>query len=193
MTSKKLGYYQDRYEVVARFNNSNSKYTLVIISIAVVLVIIIFPFIASLSQKLSNQPSDITRLAYFIPLFLLVFFLHEPIHFIPLWFFSKQIPQYRVTYVLLRPNVSISRKEGFVCYLLPFLVITITSVAIAFFVDPISQLMLIIVAIFHASLCCYDFIYAFLLLRCRGNNIRLAHEKTKKGFDTIIYLYEPNK
>lgn len=187
MTQNDAGLYKGKHEVIAKFGSSDSNYLPAMVAIILVLLVIYFIIIRLFIQNKLIKPNDILHLTYFVPVLLIVYLVHELIHFFPLWVFSKKKPQLHLTYVLLQQSTSISRKEGIISYLLPFLFIAILSVSLIIFFSPIVQIGLITLIFFHTSLCCYDFIYTFLLLRCRRKNVRLSHEKQKKGFETIFY------
>jgi hypothetical protein len=126
-------------------------------------------------------------LLFVIPSLVIVMILHELIHSLFLWFFSKQKPIVRINYSLLKSNASVSKKEGVISYLAPFVVISLALVLTSIFTSPAIQLALIIIALIHGPTCHFDFLFAFRLYKCRGANIRLAHEKCKKGIDTIFF------
>ena len=129
---------------------------------------------------------------FFILFFILListWFLHELSHFFPLWLFSKQKPDYRITSVLLRENADVSKIEGLISYLLPFLVLSIGYIIISFFVAPVLQITLRIVALIHIPMCSWDFLFSFRLYKSQGTNVRLAHNKLGKLFETIFFHY----
>lgn len=128
-----------------------------------------------------------------LPFFLLVIpaiFLHELIHAAFQWLFGKQRPQlgfkFPFAYSKLRPSASISRNQGIVSALAPFLLITSILIPTALFVDPLLKVALIIVAYLHTTTCSGDFHFASWLLR-RPSNTRLRVE----DMDTVIF-YEQN-
>lgn len=202
MTSNKFGYYQNKYEVVVRFNDSSAKTKWATILLGMVLVVAAAAVLFSLipeKVKILIQAGYSPYLSFcIIPFYIAIPFLHELIHFVSLWSFSRQKPQsgfefpYYI-YIKLRSNASISRIEGLISYLLPFLVITIIFIVIALFVKPIVQVVLITLGIMHAPICSADFLSSFRLLRCRGEKIRLAHENCEAGFDTVFFRDKYNK
>jgi Putative zincin peptidase len=190
--SNDLGYYQNKYKIIVKFNDSEPKIRLAgCLTGFLIGLIMMIPFFVFVSYKIStllvNDIHSTFVLFFLFPAYFVVTFLHELIHSIFLYFFSKQKPRIRFNYSLLRANVSVSRKEGIISYLSPFVVITILFAAISFFVNPITQILLIALVIENAAASCNDFLFSFRLFRCKGPGIRLAHEKTKKGIDTIFF------
>jgi len=128
-----------------------------------------------------------------LPFFLLAIpamFLHELIHAVFQWLFGKQRPQlgfkFPFAFSKLGPNVSISRNQGILSALSPFLLITSILVVTAFFVNPLAQVALIIVVYLHTSTCGGDFHLTHWLLR-HPSNTRLRVE----DMNTVMF-YEQN-
>ncbi len=128
-----------------------------------------------------------------LPFFLLVIpviFLHELIHAAFQWLFGKQRPQlgfkFPFAFSKLRPNVSISRNQGIVSALSPFLLITSILILTALFVNPLSKVALIIVVYLHTPTCSGDFHFTSWLLR-RPSNTRLRVE----DMNTVVF-YKQN-
>lgn len=126
------------------------------------------------------------------PFFLLAIpamFLHELIHAAFQWLFGRKRPElgfkFPFAFSKLRPNVSISRNQGILSALSPFLLITSILVVTAVFVNPLAQVALIIVIYLHASTCGGDFHLTHWLLR-HPSNTRLS----VKDMDIVVF-YEP--
>jgi len=124
-----------------------------------------------------------------LPLFLLVIpviFLHELVHASFQWLFGKQRPQlgfkFPFAYSKLHPNVSISRNQGIVSALSPFLLITSILLLAVFFVNPVYKVAFIIVVYLHTPTCSGDFHFTSWLLR-HPSNTKLCVE----GMDTVMF------
>jgi hypothetical protein len=192
--------HRNKYTELVRFNNTDAstKKTIILLEMVlavVVAVIIIIYFLILAKVKILSQVHDLSTLVlylstfilYFVILFISCLLFHEIIHFIPLWLFSKKRPQFGFTYVILRPNTFISKTKALISYLLPFLVITVVFSVVLFFVNPILQAALVVMGLIHFPMCSHDLLFSFRLYKCRGANIKLAHEKRKKGIDTIFF------
>jgi hypothetical protein len=190
--SNDLAYYQNKYAVVARISSSNTRHKVACNLLGFLLAIVILPIVIGQIRTVQQGSSieSSLQILLIIPLFLTVFlFLHERLHFIALWRFSKNKPELRLFSVLLKPNSSVTRREGLISYLLPFLVITTVFGGVSIFVGTILRVVFLVVALMHVPQCCYDFVDSFILMKCRGNNIRVAHEKSGAGFDTVFFLF----
>lgn len=192
MKSNKFGYYQNKYQIIDKFNDSDQEIKQTGYLLAIVLAIIALGmYFAFVSEKIKTLITGGSfshySLLFVIPSLVIVMILHELIHSLFLWFFSKQKPIVRINYSLLKSNASVSKKEGVISYLAPFVVISLALVLTSIFTSPAIQLALIIIALIHGPTCHFDFLFAFRLYKCRGANIRLAHEKCKKGIDTIFF------
>jgi hypothetical protein len=190
--SNKFGYYQNKYQIIDKFNDSDQEIKQTGYLLAIVLAIIALGmYFAFVSEKIKTLITGGSfshySLLFVIPSLVIVMILHELIHSLFLWFFSKQKPIVRINYSLLKSNASVSKKEGVISYLAPFVVISLALVLTSIFTSPAIQLALIIIALIHGPTCHFDFLFAFRLYKCRGANIRLAHEKCKKGIDTIFF------
>jgi hypothetical protein len=201
--SIKLDNYKDKYEGVDRLNEWSSERKRVTsrldIVLIIVAVVIFFLFIPGKIQTLIQSGDSLymsLRLFYlFIPVFIALIVLHELIHYIFLWSFSKQRPQVGVkfpnAYAKLRAGASISRNQGLIGLLSPFLFITIFLITATFFVKPIAQVVLITLVLAHGTTCSSDFLVSIRLLRYR-KNIRLAHEYCEGGFETVLFNIKAN-
>jgi len=183
---------QNKYTEIVRFNNTdaNTKKTTVFLEVvlAVVVLIIIFIIVNLKKSIISSQISNLTTFVIYLGiLFITCLLFHEIVHFFPLWLFSKKRPQFGFFYVILRPNAYISKNKALLCYLLPFLVITLLFFSLSFFLNQILQVALIVMVLVHIPMCSHDFLFSFRLYKCQGANISLAHEKPKKGIDTIFF------
>ena len=188
MKSNDLGYYQNKYKIITRFNDTEPRIWRKVLPLTTALIVIgegiIFTFALKYVKGFQNVRDFLIT---FVLSGFFVMLIHEPIHAIFLRVFSKQKPQIRINYTILRPNASVSRKEGIVSYLAPFVVITILLSAMSVWVKPIIQLAFVAMVIANAAPCCQDFLFSFWLFKCNGTNVRLAHEKCKKGIDTIFF------
>jgi hypothetical protein len=190
--SNDLGYYQNKYKIIDKFNDSEPKIRLAgCLTGFLIGLITIIPFLLIVPHKIATLSTkdiqDVYLLFLLFPAYFLFLFLHELIHSIFIFIFSKHKPRIWFNYSLLGINASISRKEGIASYLAPFVAITILSAAISFFVNPIVQITLLALVIENTVGSCNDFLFSFRLFRCKGAGIRLAHEKPKKGIDTIFF------
>ena len=186
---------QKKYTEIIRFNNTdvNTKKTIhrIEVILAVVVILIILYFLNLERARLFVQVRDlIIFIVCFAILYVGCLLFHEFIHFVPLWLFSKKRPKLGFLHVILRPNTHISKNEALISYLLPFFVITIIFFTVQFFVNPILRAALIVIGLIHFPMCSNDFLFSFRLFKCRGANIALAHEKPKKGTETIFYSVE---
>lgn len=188
MKSNNLDYYQDKYKIIVRFNDTEPRVQREVVLLLTAIIVIGAGLLYIVVLKnIKSIPDMRDFLVTLIPLAIVVMLMHEPIHAIFLRFFSKQKPQVKINCTILRPNASVSRKEGIVSYLAPFLVLTILLIIITFLVKSIVQLAFITLIVANAAPCCQDFLFSFWLFNCNGSNIRLAHEKGKKGIDTIFF------
>ena len=188
MKSNDLGYYQNKYKIIVKFNDTDPKIQLQVGLLSIAIIVIGVSILYAFVLKKINGVQDIRDFLFTLILSVLfMVVIHEPIHAIFLRVFSEQKSKISPFYTMLRPNASVSRKEGIVSYLAPFLIITILLIVISFLVKPINRLAFVAPAIANVALCCQDLLFSFWLFRCKGTDIRLAHEKPKKGIDTIFF------
>ena len=141
MKSNKFGYYQNKYQIIDKFNDSDQEIKQTGYLLAIVLAIIALGmYFAFVSEKIKTLITGGSfshySLLFVIPSLVIVMILHELIHSLFLWFFSKQKPIVRINYSLLKSNASVSKKEGVISYLAPFVVISLALVLTSIFTSP---------------------------------------------------------
>ena len=182
-------YYKNKYVVVKRISSSDTKRKVAANIVGVVLLLIVTPFFLMMIHGVSSLESSL-QLLLILPLLAIVFLLlHERLHYIALWWFSKKKPELRSFSVLLNPTSSVTKIGGLICYLFPLLVISTVFMLISFFVGPTLHIVFLTVGLMHMPQCCYDLVDSFALLTCGGMNIRIACEKNSLGFEMVFFQY----
>ena len=98
-----------------------------------------------------------------------IYVLHELVHFVFQWVFSHEMPRLSLKpplpYSALALGVDISRKEGAICALSPFLCITSILVLLSMVPSPQAKAILLMAANIHIATCVADFLFIFWLFR----------------------------
>ena len=169
---------RDKYELVDKFSHWDPRNKRITKGLGLVISIILAPpaIFMTIWILLTAGYSTYVGLLFFL-LFAPVVFLHEIIHFSFQWLFSKRKPQlgfkWPYPYSALRPNTSISRDQGIICALSPFVLITLVFLIITPFVHPLAQAALIISTYLHAPTCSGDFVFTYRLSR-NSKDVRLS-------------------
>jgi len=98
-----------------------------------------------------------------------IYVLHELSHFAFQWGFSHQIPRLSLKppwpYSALALGVHISREQGVICAIMPFLLITSLLVLLSMVPNPQVKAILLMAAYIHVPTCAGDFLLIFWLFR----------------------------
>jgi hypothetical protein len=189
LMSNDRDYYKNKYVVVKRIRSSDIKRKVVANIVGVVLLLIVTPFVLTMIHGVSSLESSL-QLLLILPLLAIVFLLlHERLHYIALWWFSKKRPELQCFSVLLNPDSSVTKMGGLISYLFPLLVISTAFIVISFFVGPTLHVVFLTVGLMHMPQCCYDLVDSFALLTCDGMHIRIACEKNSQGFEMVFFQY----
>jgi len=153
----------------------------------IISLILAIPTILICSHILANAGySPYLALAFF-PLAIPTIILHELIHAVFQWLFSKQKPHLGFKrpfpYSKLGPNSSVTRNQGVLSSLAPLFLITLGLLLAVFFVSSLTRVALIIVAYLHASTCTGDLHFARWLLR-QPSDTRLRVE----DMTTVVFV-----
>ena len=192
MTDNRLQDYHDKCELVGRFNHwkPQNKQATILLGITM-LLIAAAPVIFITYWILTNTGYSPCLVFWFFPLAILMIPLHELIHFVFQWIFSKKRPQLGFKcpypYSKLRRNSSISRNQGLISALSPLVLVTVVFIVTALFVNPIAQVALIIPAYLHASICSGDLVFTSWLIK-HPKDTRLKVE----DFETVIFRNKSN-
>ncbi len=91
-----------------------------------------------------------------------IYVLHELLHFVFQWGFSHKVPRLSLKppwpYSALAVGAHISRQQGVICALSPFLLITLILVLLSLAPNPQVKATLLIAAFLHAPTCAADFL-----------------------------------
>lgn len=98
-----------------------------------------------------------------------IYVFHELFHFAFQWGFSHQIPRLSLRpplpYSALALGVHISREQGIICALSPFLFITSILVLLSMVLNPQAKAILLMATYIHAPTCAGDFLLISWLFR----------------------------
>jgi len=126
------------------------------------------------------------KLFLVVPAAISTVLIHELVHYMFHWVFSKKRPilgfKRPFPYSKLRENSSISRNQGIVSALSPLIIITVVCVLLAIKGSPMTQLIFILTAYFHATICSGDIVSTNRLLKY-PKDTRLRVE----GDETVIF------
>ena len=175
MLSNKPDNIEKSKDTLARFNhwderNEKETYRLGIIAFGLLgipaLPISVFILVAN---DLVAVDTEYYKILLFVPVAIFAVLIHELIHYVFQWVFSKKIPELRYKkpfpYSKLRENSSISRNQGIVSALSPLIIITVGCVLFAIIVSPITQVILILTAWTHSLSCGGDIMSTNRLLK----------------------------
>jgi len=105
-------------------------------------------------------------------------FLHEILHYLFQWLFSRSKPhigfKFPFPYSALAPNTYITRNQGVFCALAPFLFITPILVLSSLFMNPLLKTLFWVWALLEGATCFGDFFAVLWLLR-HPKHLKLAN------------------
>jgi len=126
------------------------------------------------------------KLFLFVPVAIFTVLIHELVHYMFQWVFSKKRPilgyKSPFPYSKLRGNSSISRNQGIVSKLSPLIIITVGCVLLAITASPMTQVIFILTDYAHALICCVYIVSTNRLLKY-PQDTRLRVE----GYETVIF------
>lgn len=146
--------------------------------IILALPLLIIAIIILSSTGYFSYPEFFLSLLIALALIAPTYVLHEVFHFVFQWAFSHQIPRLSLKppwpYSALALGVHISREQGIICALSPFVFITSILVLLSMIPNnPQAKAVLLMAAYIHAPTCAGDLLLTFRLFR-HSRRVRLG-------------------